>query len=226
MVGDRDGDGVDPLHSGSPEAFDELIQSIGPASLLVVIESRMGRLLKERTTPEDIFQDALLIAWRDRRRCEWRGRRAFRTWFLTIVDHRIRDAVSYEEAQKRGGGESALSLSARMSGASDDSNASSLPLPIASTTPSRVAHYKEKAAAMREALEALPDDVRDVVRLRLFEQCTIGDIAVQLGIGSSAAEHRFYKGAALYQRLILSAMTSRGIPRNSARKDPPNVAPD
>jgi RNA polymerase sigma factor (sigma-70 family) len=226
MAGDHDADGVNPLVSDSPDAFDELIQSIGPASLLVVIESRMGRLLRERTTPEDLFQDTLLIAWRDRHRFEWRGRRAFRTWFLTIVDHRIRDVLAYEEAQKRGAGKSAVSLSAVRSGGQDDPSASSLPLPVASTTPSRIAQRKEKAAAMREALEALPDDVRDVVRMRLFEQLSIGDIAAQLGIGSSAAEHRFYKGAALYQRLIRSAMTSRGIPRDSARNELSDAAPE
>ncbi|MBI3844933.1 MAG: sigma-70 family RNA polymerase sigma factor [Planctomycetes bacterium] len=142
----------------------------------------MGPLLRERTTPEDILQDALLQAWRDRLRCEWRGRRAFRNWILTIIDNRIRDTHELEQAAKRGGG-AVVSFSALCTSASDDSNPSSPPLAIASTTPSRIALYKERAMAMQSALQSLPDDVRDIVRLRLFEQRTFDDIATHLGIG-------------------------------------------
>lgn len=143
-----EGEEDNPLLSDSPGAFDDLVQSAGPASLLVVIESRMGRLLRERTSAEDIFQEALLHAWRDRRRCEWRGKKSFRAWLLSIIDNRLRDATAFESARKRGGGASTVPLDARVGDASDDSSTGGSPTPIASTTPSRLALYKETAAAM------------------------------------------------------------------------------
>ena len=216
MEGD---DGDDPLFSDSPGAFDDLVQSAGPASLLVVIQSRMGRLLRERTTAEDIFQEALLHAWRDRRRLEWRGRKSFRAWLLSIIDNRLRDATAYEGARKRGGGASPIPLDGRAADASDDASVGAPPTPIASTTPSRLALYKETAAAMQEALQALPDELRDVVRLRVFEQLPLPDVAARLGLGLSAVAHRFRKGAERYHRLLSAAMTSRGLSSDGVEGD-------
>src|SRR5262245_58117053 len=112
MAAESKAGGNNPLLSESPEVFDDLIRSAGPASLLVVIESRMGRFLRERTSAEDILQDALLCAWRDRRECEWRGAKSFRSWLLSIIDNRLRDAMDYERAGKRGGGTPVVPLSA------------------------------------------------------------------------------------------------------------------
>jgi hypothetical protein len=50
-----------------------LIEAVGPASLLVVIKSRMSAKLCRQTTAEDILQEALLRAWRSRDGLEWRG---------------------------------------------------------------------------------------------------------------------------------------------------------
>lgn len=183
----------------TPEAFDRLIRQVGPASILVLIESRMGDDLRRRLAPEDILQEALLHAWRDRGRCDWRGPVAFRSWLLAIIDNRLRDAAGHEGAQKRGGGRQPVSLSAEAATPTDTSIGSGRlqAFPFASTTPSRMALYREKAATMRAALESLPDDVREVVRLRVFEQLSLEDIALRLGIGPSAAQRRFRKGAQL-----------------------------
>ncbi len=198
-----------PLLSDSGAAWDHLIESVGPASLLVIIDRRMSAALKRRLAPEDIWQEALLHAWRDRRRCTWRGLRSFRSWLLTIIDHRIRDAAIYEGAAKRGGPNPAVPFSALERFGSRGSTASGFPGPVQSTTPSRIAIYKEQASAMQAALESLPPDVRDVVRLRLFEQLTMEQIADRLDVGISAARHRFTKGAQIYQRRLMSELASR-----------------
>ena len=204
--------GDNPLRSESPVAWDDLIQAAGPPSLLVVIESRMSAALRRRIAPEDIFQEALLHAWRDRARCEWRGVKAFRSWLLSIIDHRIRDAADREDAEKRGGGRAVVSINTGESGSFSGTGAGQPVMPpalVASTTPSRVAIYREQAQAMRAAIEALPDELREVVRLRLFEQRTIEQIAAQLSLGEAAVRHRFRKGAEAYQRRLTAALASR-----------------
>lgn len=215
----------DPLRDGSPAAFDELIESIGPASLLVVIESRMGRLLRERMSSEDVLQEVLLRAWRDRAKCEWRGRKHFRSWLLTLVDHRLATLAANETALKRGGGTTPLALPG---GDSDSGDGLAAPEPIASTTPSRIALYKEQSAAIREALEGLPDELREVVRLRLFEQIPIEDVASRLSINGPTVRYRFAKGAELYEKRLAAALASRSsdAARNSRAIAPPDPAPD
>ncbi|RJP39829.1 MAG: sigma-70 family RNA polymerase sigma factor [Phycisphaerales bacterium] len=188
-----------PLQSEVPRTWDDLVEALQPASMLLVIERRMSVALRQRIEPEDIWQETLLQAWRDRRQCEWRGLKSFRSWLLSIADHRIRDAAVYHDARKRGGGRAQVALAG---GGADESNGSAWAGPVASTTPSRVALQKEQAAAMRAALEALPDGLREVVWMRLFEQLPIDEVAARLEIGPSAVRHRFRKGAELYQERL------------------------
>jgi RNA polymerase sigma-70 factor, ECF subfamily len=195
-----------PLWSESPAAWDRLIEAVGPASLLAVIELRMGPALRRRCTAEDIFQETLLHAWRDRTRHDWRGLKCFRNWLLTIIDHRIHDLADQAQAQKRGGGRL---VEVPISTGSE--SGSQWPMPCDSTTPSRVAVYREQADAMRAALAALPDDVRDVLRLRLFEQLAVEEIAERLNLGVAAVRHRFRKGAELYQRRLMTELATRSL---------------
>lgn len=200
MVGPHD----NPLLTDSPGAWDRLLEAVGPAALLAVIELRMSTALKRQYPAEDVLQEALLHAWRDRAQHEWRGVRSFRNWLLTIIDHRIQDFADRSMAQKRGGGTPAVECSA-LTG----SGTRSALLPWDSTTPSRIAVYREQAAAMRGALERLPDDVRDVVRLRLLEQLPVEEIAQRLQLGASAVRHRFRRGAELYQKHLMAELATR-----------------
>ncbi|MDX2198457.1 MAG: RNA polymerase sigma factor [Phycisphaerae bacterium] len=193
-----------PLISGSAAAWDELIAATDPASLLVIIEARMGPRLRSLHTPEDVFQEALLHAWRDRTRCEWRGVKAFRSWLLTIIDHRIADLAEAAAAKKRGGATPVATMP-QISTAGDTGPAG----PIDSTTPSKIAIYREQAAAVREALLRLPPELAAVLQLRLLEQLTCEEVAAKLGIGESAVRHRFRKAALLYRRCLTQALRSR-----------------
>lgn len=196
-----------PLRSDSAAVWDRLIEAVGPASLLAVIELRMGAALRRRISPEDVFQEALLHAWRDRAGHEWRGLRSFRNWLLTIIDRRICDLADRARAQKRGGDMRPVQLR----GLSGSDSASPSPLPWDSATPSRMAVYREQGEAMRAALDGLPDDVREVVRLRLFEQLRVEEIAQRLDLGVAAVRHRFRRGAELYQQMLVAELGTRSL---------------
>ena len=205
----------DPSRFDSAEEWSRRIEAVGPASMLVVIGWRMSDALKKRMAPEDIWQETLLHAWRDRARFEWRGIKSFRVWLLKIIQRRIFDAADREGALKRGAQYVHVSLSptAGNGGARDDPH----PGPISSTTPSQVAMHREQAAAMQAALDALEPEIRDVLRLRLFEEHTVEETAERLGIGVSAVYHRFRKGSAIYYRRLSLELASRSHPEGNQR---------
>jgi len=217
--------GDNPLLSDSAsDDWHELIEAVGPASLLLIIDDRMSTKLKHRLTPEDILQEALLHAWRDRANCRWEGLRSFRSWLLTIIDRRIQYAAAYESAQKRGGGRPAAALTMVEPSGSQGTELSQFAGPVASTTPSRAAIVREEAAAIREALDSLPPELREVLWLRLFEQMTLEQIAQRLGIGEAAVRHRVRKGSELYRRCLAAAFSSRSLA--PPRKNAPEAAGD
>lgn len=217
-----------PLLSPAPGAWERLIESVDPAALLVVIERRMSARLRAEHAAEDVLQEALLHAWRGRATCEWRGLRSFRAWILTIIDHRLHDLADRASAEKRAGGATFVSLGQR-EGYGSTTHGGESGLAAGSTTPSRLASYREQAELMMHALDGLPDDVRDVVRARLFEQQSLEEIAAGTGLGLSAVRHRFRKGAELYMFRLRAALSSRAgaleSPTAAAARSSPGSEP-
>lgn len=196
--------------------FDALITASGPAMILVVIESRMSEMLKRRYTSEDVFQEALLHAWRDRGSICADGAapnpKQFRAWLMAIIENRVRDLADHAGAIKRGGGVEPLRMDSGDHGEGAKRGglgASDRWMPALSTTPSRVAMFREQASAMRAALESLPIELGEVVRLRLFEQRSLEEVGAVLGLTESGVRHRLRKGAELFQKRLVSAMGTR-----------------
>ncbi len=180
-------------------SWDTLIEGLGPASCIVVIDSWMGRQVTSHVSAEDILQEALFLAWRDREQHEWRSMRAYRGWLLEIARNRIRDHARRLSALKRGGGQKPALFSEM--GLEEGCTLGSL-LPHGSTTPSRVAHTNEQAQRMRDALAELPDEQAQILRRHLFEERDMTEVAEELGIGLSSAWRRFRTGSAAYARLL------------------------
>lgn len=203
----------DPLRDDRPETWDRLIEAVHPASLLILIDGQLGPRLRTEVAPEDVLQEALLCAWRDRKQVAWNGVAAFRRWLIALVQRRIRDLVDTVRAKKRGGGVRTVHLSA-LRGDDASSSAAVFAGPVDTTTPGRVARLREQAAAMQQALDALPPDLRAVLVLRLFEDQEILAIASKLGIGESAVRHRFRRAAGLYYARLQELLS--GTPESVA----------
>lgn len=172
---------------------------MNPAALQVVIGSAMSRRLREHFSPEDIWQETLTHAWRDRAQHRWTNTAAFRSWLFEIARNRIREAARGLAAEKRGGER----RTARFSELATESSASlSAGLPLDSQTPSRIVSHKEKAAITQDALAALPPELGAIVRMHLLEDLTMEAIAERLGIGLSAAWHRYRKAAEMLTRTL------------------------
>ena len=221
-------DPPDPLAGDDPATWQRRIDAVGLPALRVAIRARLGAAVLHRVTEDDVLQETLLHAWRDRDRCEWRGLRAFRRWLLEVVENRIRHFAAEAATAIRGGRDTTLTFSAfaPSSDAGDGSRAGlASRIGLAdSGTPSRVASQREEAGAIDAALASLDDDVRDVVRLRLIEELEMEEVAARCGIGVSAAYHRFRQGMASYRLRVRtrlaghSACASSRAPHDRARE--------
>jgi RNA polymerase sigma factor (sigma-70 family) len=174
-----------------PSKFDECVEAIGPDSCLVVIENWMGAAVRSWCSPEDLWQETLVQAWRDRERHTWTGPRAWRTWVLSIAKNRVMDAARTAGAAKRGGDARAVAM-ADLRGP-DGGSVTDL-FPAGSVTPSRIASHRERAEILKRALEGLDPKYREIVRLHLFEERPMEEVAAELGLENAKAWYRFRKG--------------------------------
>lgn len=197
-----------PPHA-DPARFDALLESLSPAAIVAIIARSMGERLRAACEPEDVWQETLAGAWRDRDQHRWTTRDAYRAWVLEIARNRIRDLARALAAEKRGAGRGTERLEDLRAGSS--ASLADL-LPKDSLTPSRVASHRERARTIVAALDRLPPDVEPVVRLHLLEERDMTLVAEELGLHLSAAWRRFRRGVALY-RDALAAVESSVPPR-------------
>ena len=196
---DRDGSPADLPPHADPSRWADLVAGLPPASMLAVIASAMSRKLRDHCSAEDIWQETLAHAWRDRDQHVWRDASAFRAWLFEIARNRIHEAARGLATAKRGGGRPAARLTDLATSAS---TAASAILPADSVTPSRILGRGEKRAALEKAIAELPPDLAGVVRLHAIEGMTMEAIAERFGIGLSAAWHRFRKGSETLARVL------------------------
>lgn len=180
-----------------PTEWGRLVESLDVASVFVVIGSWISPRLKPVVSVEDIWQETLWCSWRDREQHEWQDISAWRRWLLSIALNRVRDAGRTATRNKRGGHASTAPFSVL----AEHESVSSL-LPPGSTTPSRVAGFRERAHAMEQALETLEPELRTIVRLRLFEEVPMRDVAARLGLPLSTAKERLVRGVTRYRHRL------------------------
>lgn len=186
-----------------PTEWGRLVESLDIASIFVVLGSWLGPKLRAEISVEDVWQETLWCSWRDREQHTWRNLSAWRAWLLSIARNRVRDSARTANREKRGGEHTI----AQFSLLAEKDSVSAL-LPPGSTTPSRVAGFRERARAMELALESLEEDVRPVVHLRLFEEVPMRDVAEQLHLPLSTAKARLLRGVTRYRHRLRQLLGS------------------
>ncbi len=179
----------------SPASWGELIDSLDAATIFVVVGGWLGADARASVSVEDIWQETLWMAWRDRHQHEWSGVSRYRSWLLGIARHRVLDTLRALGRHKRGG----PAATARFSDLGGPDTVGGM-LPARSTTPSRLASHVERARTLERALQSLDPELRDVVRLRLFEEVPMTEVAERLSLPLSTAKHRLMRGLQAYRR--------------------------
>ncbi len=146
---------IRPALMGDTGAAGALLERLR-ARLVIWAAGRMSAGLRAKIEPEDVAQEVLLAIHKGLPAFEGTDERAFFGWVFRIAENRIRDMVDHFGAQKRQPGP---------------------PLSFSQTSPSQAAARTEDLRRIVQALEALPEDYRTVIRLRRVEHREVTEVA-------------------------------------------------
>lgn len=186
----------------TPGGWDRELQAIDPALQMAFADGLLGRRLRREVTAEDVYNQAVLRALSSP--MSWQGRAKFAAWFRTIIRHVVEDLGRHVDAKMRGGGKPTVPFSVVEAG----SEISAFHGAIVTTTPSRLAVHSERKAAMLEALEELPEDLRTVFWLRHFEGADNRTVARQLNLPQTTIRSRFRRAAETFRRVLETRITT------------------
>ncbi|MCG8407586.1 MAG: sigma-70 family RNA polymerase sigma factor [Phycisphaerales bacterium] len=133
--------------------------------------------LRATVSPDDVVQSVFLKAHAMADRLQWTTKEQTRSWLLITADRFLKQTAVTQNAIKRGGGRRAVPLdvlTSSMISMIDELKASD-------PTPSSQVGMREAADHLKSAIDKLPDNRREVMRLRYLEGKTEIEIAQQLG---------------------------------------------
>jgi RNA polymerase sigma-70 factor (ECF subfamily) len=171
---------VQKIKSGDGDALAAYIAQRSP-QLLSFIEKRMSDALRRRVEAADILQDLTTSAWQSLPGVEWGDREPF-GWLCQQAERRIIDAHRrHFGAQKRSAGREVNLSAGGASGSGDEGGGMADLLSASMTSPSGVLSRQQKEFHMLAALDSLPEDARDALRMRYVEGLPSKEIAHKLG---------------------------------------------
>ena len=179
--------------AGESDAINALLERLRPR-LVAWVTARLGPLLRAKLEAEDIVQEILIQANSAIPAFEPRGKRAFRAWLFTIAEHCIAAASDRFRAAKRDARRE-TSIQTR--------------IPARQTSPSMAAARREEWDLLLDALRALPERYRTVLRLRRLEHRSNEEAAQTLGVTRKNAS-MLYVRAVRALRDVLAAPENPG----------------
>jgi RNA polymerase sigma-70 factor (ECF subfamily) len=152
-------------------AFSQLVEETRPYLKAVVARVLKGRLA-DKMDESDVVQDALARAMGRLAQCQGESPEQCRAWLVTIVRNHALNLLRYWGQQERD-----VQREQAIACESPDGAV----LAAGSSTPSERAMRREQAARLAAAVEQLPPDYREVIRLREFEGLSHAEAAQRMG---------------------------------------------
>ncbi len=173
-MNDHDTQILGRLRTGEETALVEFLQINQPA-LLAFIRSRIGTQLQKKIEPEDILQEASMEALRILPQTDLSTWDPLH-WLFQICERKVIDSHrKFFASQKRD-----ASREAAIPDGTDAAGLANL-LAASMTTPSAAFSRDQKQLRMLAALETLPEDQREVLRMRYLVGLTSKEIAKKIG---------------------------------------------
>lgn len=126
-------------------------------------------LCRDAHLAEDLAQETLLEAWKSLAR--YNNACRFSTWLYSILLHRHQKSLRQRSRVLR----------------LDDCAP-----PASAANPAETAARSDEAEKLRADIEALPEDAREVIRLRFFAGASLSEISIALDIPLGTAKSRLH----------------------------------
>jgi len=178
---------------GEAGAYDRLFALAFERARLFV-RMRLGADLRTKLDSQDVLQEACLEAHRAFDRFDYRGPGSFTKWLCRIIENRIRGLADHHGAQKR----SPPGAVARVSRLLHR-------LEMSTAGPASQALRHDTHERLVSSMDALPDDQREVLLLRFFQDRTIDDIAELTGQSATTARRLLGRAALALGALLEEA---------------------
>lgn len=182
-----DAEDVAGLCDGDEAAMERLVNRHAPPLIRY-----LRRMLSNESDASDLAQETFVRLHRECRRYD--GRRRLRPWLFTVAGNLARNQLRWRSRHV------ADSLDAE-----PDFEGGAPVRPIASDVPcpSEALLDEERRAALRDAIDGLPDGMRAALLLVDLEECSVAEAAGILGIPPRTVESRlFHARRRLRERLV------------------------
>lgn len=188
------------------DALAEFIQGHRP-QLMAFIERQLGTALRRKVEPDDVFQETSAEAVRALPTTELGDRDPF-SWLCQIAERRIIDLHRrFFDAQKRDAGRE---VPLGSGGGSESRQAGLINMLVASmTTPSQAFSRNAREANLNAALQKLPEEQREALRLRYVENLPSKEIAAKIGKTDAAVRVMLTRSLKKLQELLGGDSPSR-----------------
>ncbi len=149
------------------------------------IERLIGRFVRDVDLVPDIAQETFIRAWRALP--QFRGEAQFYTWLYRIA---VNTAKKTLLQLKR---DPTVTEAALQSAGEDDETSRAENELISESTPETELAAREIAAAVNDAMEALPDDLRQAITLREIEGLSYEEIAETMNCPIGTVRSRIFR---------------------------------
>jgi RNA polymerase sigma-70 factor (ECF subfamily) len=187
---------------GDRQATERLLLQYA-AQLRARISLRLPTAVQSLVDADDVLEEVYIQAIRDISTCRAESPEAFAAWLNGVADHRVGEMVRYLNCQKRGGSMQRARFEGLGSGSSSGAGAPQLSDSCA--TPGRQAAQHEAVAAVRNAIEQLGTDQREVVRLHELEGQSLAETAHTIRRSPAAVRGLVHRAKQRLRELLLSS---------------------
>lgn len=167
---------LDEARGGTSEPLGQLLQ-IYRNYLTILASTQLSSRLRQRVSPSDVVQEAMMVAHRDFVKFRGRSEAEFLSWLRQVLLNTIHHTVdAHVRAQRR---DLRREVSLEQMGRSIDESAANLANLVADKGPSPSAPVRrqERAAALADQLTKLRPQYRDVIVLRTLQGLTFDEVA-------------------------------------------------
>lgn len=178
--------------AGEPRAFELLVIKYQRR-----VERLIGRMVRDVDLVPDIAQETFIRAYRALP--QFRGDAQFYTWLYRIA---VNTAKKHLMDLKR---DPVVTLSSLESDDDDETSGNGLAQRLGATddeTPDAVLASKEIAQAVNEAMDALPEELRQAIALREIEGLSYDDIAQALECPIGTVRSRIFRAREVISKRI------------------------